>query len=48
MLYLNPLTGSLPVELCDMTQLTQLYLDDCQFSGTLPTQLGLLESLQIM
>ena len=42
----NQLTGPIPAELGDLTNLQRLYLDDNRLSGAIPAELGDLTSLQ--
>ncbi|HKY54242.1 MAG TPA: leucine-rich repeat domain-containing protein [Anaerolineales bacterium] len=46
-LYYNNLTGSLPPEIGNLTQLKSLYLDDNQLSGPLPRTIGNLKELRL-
>lgn len=46
-LYYNNLTGSLPPEIGNFTQLKSLYLDYNQLSGSLPSTIGKLAELQV-
>ena len=44
-LYINQLTGSIPPEIGNMTNLTYLYLDDNQLTGEIPPEIGNLTNL---
>ena len=47
-LYNNQLTGTIPPELGDLSELDTLYLDGNALTGTIPTQLGQLSSLKLL
>ncbi|MCH2406317.1 MAG: leucine-rich repeat domain-containing protein, partial [Nitrosopumilus sp.] len=44
----NQLTGSIPSEICNLTNLTELNLSNNQFTGSFPSEIGNLTNLEIL